>query len=386
MAIVKTESMPTPAALLIAAQERTGLSDFGDEAFREGFELLADEVDALGLAQDSVQTSLHYINTFLDARLLAVAGWKASPSCLAAKIERPLIIAGLVRSGTTALHLLLSLDEQFQVPEHWLAVSPMPRPPRSEWANVPAYQAVAQRVSALIDATPELAADHMMSAEGAEESIYIQAQTFASNFFASAWDIPNYDRWYRRRDETDSYEWLANVLRLIGSGSGQGRWLLKNPTDLFALDAMLNVFPDAMVVQTHRDPVEAIPSICTLLGAGRRSFMGDRADLTALGRRESDFWAVALQRADRARRRAPRQFFDVEFNAFVSNQMETVRRIYDCFGLELTAKTEAAMRAWLAKHPRRPSGGSRYTPETYGLSAEGLMELYRPYRQRRGYV
>jgi hypothetical protein len=378
-------SIPAPEELLHAAQNRTGLSDFGDEAFREGFDLLVEEIDALGFPADTAAASAHHIGRFLDARLMAIAGWKANPSCLDVKIERPLIIAGIVRSGTTALHHLLSLDEQFQIAEHWLTAAPMPRPPRERWADVPSYRLIAKAVADFLEVSPELAADHMMSAEGAEESIYIHAQTFASNLFPSSWDLVDYDRWYRGRDDTASYKWLADVLRLIGSGSGPGRWLLKNPTDLFSMEEVLNVFPDAMIIQTHRDPIAAIPSICSLMYAGRRTFMGERADRVVLGARESRFWVDALERAERARRRAPQQFFDVEFDAFAADQMSTVRAVYDYFGLTLSAAAEKAMRAWLAKHPRRSTAGA-YDPEAYGLSAEALAELYVGYRRRRGYA
>jgi hypothetical protein len=380
-------SIPTPEAILQAAQRRTGLSDFGDPIFREGLDLLVNDVKALDLPADRAAGSVAHMSAFLDARLMAVAGWKANPQCLTTKIERPLIIAGIVRSGTTALHYLLSLDQQFQVPEHWLAVAPMPRPPRAQWDDIPVYRTVAARVAAMVEAAPELAADHMMSAEGAEESIYIHAQTFASNFFSTAWKMPKYDRWYRERDDTSSYRWLADVLRLIGSGTGGSkRWLLKNPTDLFSMNELLNVFPDAMIIQTHRDPVASIPSICSLITEGQKGFMGDRGNPTNIGARESVFWNEALERAAVVRQRVPKQFFDVEFKAFVADQMATVYAIYDYFGLKLSAETESAMRTWLAGHPRRTDSGTRYNPADYGLSAEGLAEIYAGYRKQRGYA
>jgi len=370
--------------MLAAAKARTGLSDFGDPAFREGFDLLLAEITALGLAPAQVAASGAQIGSFLDARLMAVQGWKANPACLNTPIERPIIIAGLVRSGTTALHQLLSLDPQFQGPEHWLAIAPMPRPPRDVWARIPQYRATADRMAAYIAAAPEVSADHMMSAEGVEESLFILAQTFASNMWPSMWDVPGYDAWYRRRDDSDSYRWLADVLRLIGHGSTQ-RWLIKNPTDLFSMQEVLNVFPDAMIVQTHRDPVEAIPSIASLIHAARRVFMGNKADPVAVGRREEAFWALALDRADAARARAPDQFVDVEFRDFVTDQMATVHAIYAHFGLALRPQTETAMQHWLAAHPRRTGPKPSYTPETYGLSAEGLKRTFAAYRARRGY-
>lgn len=370
--------------MLAAASARTGLDDFGDPVFREGFDLLLADIARLYLAPDYAAATARQIGSFLDARLMAVAGWKAHPDCLSAPIARPLIIAGLVRSGTTALHQLLSLDPQFQGPEHWLTRAPMPRPPVGQWPEIPQYRAIADQMAAYIAAAPEMADDHMMAADAIEESIFILAQTFASNMYPSMWAVPHYDRWYRRRDDTASYRWLAGVLRLIGHGDGR-RWLLKNPTDLFSMNEVLTVFPDAMIVQTHRDPVEAIPSIAGLIHASRRVFCGDAARPEDVGRREAEMWRAALERADRARSRAPDQFFDVEFKEFVSDQLATIRAIYRHFGLDLTPETEARMQRWLADHPRRASSGTRYLPETYGLTAAGLRAAFAEYRARRGY-
>lgn len=374
-----------PEAMLAAARARTGLADFGDPAFRDGLDRLLAGIADLDLARPFAAASAAQIGGFLDARLMAVAGWRANPSCLSTPIVRPLIIAGLVRSGTTALHQLLSLDPQFQGPEHWLTVAPMPRPPREDWARIPQYRAIADRMAAYIAAAPEVSADHMMTAEGVEESLFILAQSFASNMWPSMWDVPAYDAWYRGRDDTGSYRWLADVLRLIGHGDGR-RWLIKNPTDLYAMNELLAVFPDAMIVQTHRDPVGAIPSISSLIHASRRVFMGDRATPEAVGRREAAFWAGALDRAEAARAQAPDQFFDVEFRDFVTDQMATVRAIYAHFGLMLSPHTEAAMGGWLNAHPRRSGPAVRYPPETYGLSEAGLRETYAAYRARCGYA
>ena len=374
-----------PEAMLAASAARTGLDDFGDPAFREGFDLLLSDIRALDLAPDSVAASAGQIGQFLDARAQAVAGFKAHPEALARPIERPLIIVGLVRSGTTALHQLLSLDPQFQGPEHWLTLNPMPRPPREHWDEIRQYRAIADRMAAYVAAAPEMAEDHMMSAEGIEESIFILASGFASNMYPSMWEVPRYDAWYRGRDDTASYRWLADVLRLIGLGDSR-RWLLKNPTDLFSLREVLAVFPDAMVVQTHRDPVKAIPSISNLIFAARRVFSGDKADPLEVGRREQALWAEALERAHRVRQETPGHYFDVEFRDFTADQLGTIRAIYDHFGLTLTPATEQAMRRWLDAHPRRGHAGASYKAEDFGLSEGGLRELYAPYRRRRNYA
>ncbi|ATE66504.1 sulfotransferase family protein [Rhizorhabdus dicambivorans] len=374
-----------PEAMLAASAARTGLSDFGDPAFREGLDLLLADIRALDLAEPFVQATAFRIGQFLDARAMAVDGLRRHADVLAMPIRQPLIIAGLVRSGTTALHQLLSLDPQFQGPEHWLTVAPMPRPPRGQWPSIPQYRAVSEGIAAFIASAPEMLDDHMMSAEGIEESLFILATGFASNMWPSMWPVPRYDGWYRDRDDRDSYRWLADVLRLIGKDDDR-RWLLKNPTDLFSLREVLDVFPDAMIVQTHRDPVEALPSICNLILAAQRVFAGERADPEAIGRREAEMWAVALDRAEQVRSQSDNRFFDIEFSDFTRDQLGTVKRLYQHFGLTLTAGTEAVMQAWLDAHPRRAAAGPRYRPEDFGLTAKGLRQRFADYRARRGYA
>jgi len=378
------EERLTSEALLAASSARTGLSDFGDPSFREGLDLLLSDIRALGLDPACVAASAWRIGQSLDTRALAVKGLKERPDVLDRPIREPIVIAGLVRSGTTALHLLMSLDPQFQGPEHWLTVYPMSRPPREAWDSIPEYRAEKASLDAFLAASPEAAEDHMMTAEGIEESLFILGSTFASNMWPSMWEVPNYDRWYRSRDDTDSYRWLADVLRLIGADDDR-RWLLKNPTDLFSLQEVLNVFPDAKVIQTHRDPVDAMPSVSNLIYSARRAFCAGKADKAQVGRREAEMWAQALERAEAVRARSANQVFDVEFRDFTGDQMATIRAIYDAFGLTLTADTEAAMQAWLDAHPRRTTKGPKHDPEDFGLTREGLAERFAAYRERRGY-
>jgi hypothetical protein len=382
---IDSNRLLTPEAMLAASTERTGLSDFGDPSFREGLDLLLSDIRMLDLDPACAEASAYRIGQSLDTRALAVRGFKERPEVLKGAIRQPIVIAGLVRSGTTALHLLMSLDPQFQGPEHWLTVYPMPRPPRDRWNDIPGYRAEKAALDAFLAMSPEAADDHMMTAEGIEESLFILGSSFASNMWPSMWNVPNYDRWYRGRDDTDSYRWLADVLRLIGADDHR-RWLLKNPTDLFSLRELLNVFPDAIVIQTHRDPVDAMPSVSNLIYSARRAFCGDKADPADVGRREAEVWAQALARAEAVRSGSGNVFIDIEFRDFTRDQMGTIRSIYDRLGLALTAQTAAAMQAWLDAHPRRTVKGAKHDPADFGLSREGLAKQFEAYRARRGYV
>jgi hypothetical protein len=378
----------TPEALLQRACRLTGLQDFGSDVDSQGFSLLLAALErSTALSENGRQEAAQEIVDTLVSRLVTEHARKTYPVYLSIAISRPVIITGIPRSGTTALHRLMSLDPQFQGIEQWLARRPKPRPPRSNWADDPDYAEAARVISAMEAATPEAMAAHGLAAGEVDESIFVLKQNFANNIFSSQWTIPAYDAWYRSCDETASYQRLADVMRIIGLHTPERRWLLKNPTDSFALEAVLNVFPDAMIVQTHRDPVEAIPSVASLLLHARRKYEGSEVCARCLILREIDFWAQAMERSAKARERVPGQVFDVEFAMFTADQLGMVRKIYRHFGLELSNTAEAAMQEWLAANPRQVSAGRLgQTAEDYGASTHEITKRYYAYRAWRGYA
>jgi hypothetical protein len=371
--------------LIEEARTASGLEDLGRDDFREGYGRLLDELDFAGLSEAGGVAARYQLVGTLTARLRAVAGFKANPDAIARPIKRPLVITGIVRSGTTALHKLLSMDPQFQGAEHWLTAAPQPRPPREDWLQSPDFQRSKAQLDAMFEIAPEMLEDHDMSVDGVEESLNILAQSFCSNMFPSQFVIPSYDAWYRSSDDTFSYRHFADNLKLIGAREPHRSWLVKNPTDTFSLRQLLNVFPDAMIVQTHRDPVQAIPSIVNLIAGAHRIFRGEEADAEAIFAREQQFWAEAMARADAVKATMPGRVLDIFFNDFVEDQMAVVERIYDHFELSLGAEAEAAMRSWLEANPRRSTTLQRFTPEDYGHRTGELLEIYADYRRHYGF-
>ncbi len=372
--------------LLSEAARRADLDDFGPDSYREGLDRLTSDLDGAGLKPEGEGAARETILAMLAARLKAVAGFKAHPEAMARPIVRPLVITGIVRSGTTALHKLLSMDPQFQGPEHWLCAAPQPRPPRESWAANPDFQRAKAALDAIIEIAPEVLEDHGAAVDDVEESLNILGQSFCSNMYPSQFDIPAYDSWYRSTDDTFSYSYLADVLRLIGAHEPNRRWLIKNPTDTFSMRQLLNVFPDAMIVQTHRDPLQSVPSVCNLLAGAHRVFRGDQTDMAKVYAREQEMWALALEKAEAVKATVPGQVIDIQFKEFVRDQMAAVAQIYDHFGLTLSAEAEGAMRQWLADHPRRSTTMHRFTPEDFGGSTASLLERYKAYREQYGYA
>jgi len=367
------------------ASSQTSLTDFGDEDYRPALRRLLAALDSdPRLTSTGRQFAYGMVLSTLVARLHTEQGWRERPDCLQHAIVRPLVIIGIPRTGTTALHKLLSLDPQFQGLEHWLTEAPMPRPPRAQWAGHPAYQASVAALEAYFTMMPDMRKAHDVVAGEVDECLEVLRQSFTSNRFASSVYVPSFDEWFLTQNELPSYRRYANVLRLIGADEPDKRWLLKNPGHVAQIEALLDVFPDACVVQTHRDPLLAIPSLCSTLHMSRRMFEGDAARADVLGPRECAYWSRAVEDTERVRRSRPAQFHDVHHRDLHADPLGILRGVYAHFELEFESSVEADMRAWLGANPPAKHGEHRYRLETYGIGVQDIERNFGPYRARMG--
>jgi hypothetical protein len=284
------------------------------------------------------------------------------------------------RTGTTALHNLLSQDLQFQGIEKWLTAAPIVRPPRAEWETHPQYQASAAAVEQMIALAPEVMQAHGVMAEEVDECLVPMAQDFTSNWFPSQLDVTLYDHWLLRADETAAFKRYKDVLRLVGLNDDR-RWLLKNPSHVFGVEAMLAVFPDACVVQTHRHPAASLESLVNILSNIIRLYTGEEIDRPARLAREAAFWAEAMRRTIKMQDRFPDRFINVIQPDIRRDPIGVVRKIYNHFGLPLSAETETAMLAWSAKNASKLDGGHNYA----AIHEKGpINEAFAPYIARFG--
>jgi Sulfotransferase family len=371
------------AALHEAAMAQTGLSDFGDDAYRGGLRVLLSALDSdlklAGVYRDRVFGSIAGV---LAARLYAQDGWRRHPECLRATIARPLIITGIPRTGTTALHKALSMDPRFQGLELWLAQTPMVRPPREQWANHPLYRNAVAGLAAVVEVAPLVKTIHDMVADEPDECLNAMVQSFMTIQFPSTLHVPSYHQWFLTQDETPSYHRYANLLRLVGFHDQDKRWLLKNPGHALGIEPLLKVFPDALIIHTHRNPIEAVPSTCSLIDTFRTFYLGEETFPRELGRTHSELWSLGMTRMMKARDRNPAQFHDVEFKDLNADPIGVVRGVYKWAGLTLEAGVENKMAEWLDTHSEGKGGVHRYTAERFGLNERTIREQYREYMAR----
>ena len=368
-----------------SATRVTGLADFGSDDYREGLRVLLESYAAeaaLTPAGSKVQHAL--LRGALVARLLSEAAWRQYPEHAATPITRPVFITGLPRTGTTALHRLLTADPAHQGLELWLTEVPQPRPPRETWPDNPVFATIQEGYRRHSDNRPELGSAHDISAEQVEECWQLLRQSMTSVSFECLAFIPGYSRWLREQDWRAAYRRHRRNLQLIGMADADRRWVLKNPSHLFALPALLEAYPDALVIQTHRDPRTAIASVCSLnaqASAGWSEVF--RADV--VGRTQLELWAGGLDRfmADRAGR-DPAQFLDVRYGEFVADPMGTVAAVYERLGAPLSDAARAAM---TARHGGSGPGARpahRYALADFGLTEATIDERFAGYLAAHG--
>ncbi len=366
-------------ALHAAASAATGLADFGRDDYREGLAraLAAFEAD---LPDDDATraTAFAFCLPALIGRLHSEAGWQQHPACLADRIVRPLVIAGIPRTGTTALHQVLALDPRFQGLESWIIPNPIVRPPRAEWAAHPLYQAAALRAQALERAAPRAIALHRIEPDDVDECLALMMQTFVTNQLPSLLDLPTYDDWYLAQDECSSYRRLADNLRLIGHREREKTWLLKNPTHFLRTGSLLEVFPDACVILTRRDPVRTLVSLSSMLAAYRGDPAPGSPAAKRIGPRQLRVYEQATRHTRAVRAQRPEAFHEVHQEELARDPLAVVRGVYARFALELRPEVEARMKDWIAAQPAREAvlarGRRPEAPEDYGLDADEIRE------------
>ena len=365
------ETFGTYEEIAEAAVRTTGLSDFGGTAHEEGLRILCEDLAGLAeLLPEGNYLQRTMVKGALVGRLLSEHGFAEHPSYVDVPVERPLFVTGLPRTGTTALHRLLAADPANQGLELWLTEVPQPRPARETWDADPIFAALQAAYGDHHVQNPEFMGIHYLDAASVEECWRILRQSGTSVGYESLAYVPNYSSWLSAQDWTDAYRRHKANLQLIGLNDQDKRWVLKNPSHLAGLDAIMKVYPDALVVQTHRDPVVAIASACSLSAeatAGWSSkFVGE-----VIGRTQLDLLARCVARFARERVAYPaEQFVDVQYDDFVADPVGTTRGIYDAFGLDWTPEVDVAVTA-IDNESRR---GGRRPRHRYDLADYGLTE------------
>jgi hypothetical protein len=367
------------------AAQQTGNDDFGPDDYRAGLDVLLMSMDYdPHFTERGRRIAWGEVINALSGRAHAVKSMAENPGFAHQIITRPIVITGVPRTGTTALHKLMAVDPQFQGLQTWLLGAAMPRPPRETWGSHPQFEKTVEQLKRRYEAHPDSRAAHLMVADEVDECCFVLRQSFVSNLWTCGWSAATYDSWWQCQDELAAYQHLSRTLQLIGSNEPDKRWLLKNPGHIANLDLLFAVFPDALVIQTHRDPAKAIPSLCALL-MYRHPVMEEGRDQQRahiMLARETAKWAAAVRDATGVRRAHPDQIVDVIHGDFHRNPLQVIKRIYTFAGLELSPEVESVMLQRIAAKPELSHGVHRYNVADFGMTEDGIRERFGDYTAR----
>lgn len=372
------------AALMAAACKKAGLEDFGAPTFHEGLNVLVGSLDGEArlttIGRIAARTRL--VN-LLETRLRLVDHRKRDAAVARQEISQPVFVLGLPRTGTTVLYGMLAANPAMRSPASWEVARPFP-PTSADRATDPRIAATDKEFDSFRRLVAGIDAIHPLGAQLPQECMALQAAEFASYEYPTTFPVPGYWSWLRRHDMTHAYAFEKMFLQHLQAGHAGERWLLKTPAHLLWLDTLLTVFPDALLVHTHRNPTEVLASVSSLMFTLRNA-MSDGVDPAEVGAAQLDTWSWGLQRAMAVRDRiGGERVIDVHYRDTVDDPMGTVGRIYDHFGWEMTAAVEAGVRGYLAENPRDKHGSHRYLLEDFGLHRGQVDEAFAAYRSRFG--
>jgi hypothetical protein len=376
-----------PTALMTAARSETGLDDFGAADFAPRLDLLCRAMtDEGGFNSAGILQQHALILGLLKNRLLVEDMVARHPEILEERITAPIIICGLPRTGTTHLHNLISADPAIRALPYWESLEPVladrDRPAAGE--PDPRRERTAMALSFLDVALPYFNRMHEMTVDHAHEEIQLLAIDFSTMLFETTAPMPTWRDAYRARDQRPSYAYLRRILQVLQWLRGGTRWVLKSPQHLEQFPALLDTFPDATFVVTHRDPVSVTTSMVTMLAYSSR-LSRDRVDVEGIGHYWADRLERMLRRCAEERDVLPAaQTIDVHFDAFMADDVATVARVYDLAGQTLDDTARAAMTRFMADHPRGKFGAVEYDLAAFGLERPALRRQMDFYVERFG--
>jgi hypothetical protein len=377
----------TVDGVLSDARRKVELSDFGDEGFLEPLEVLVDSINREAQLNPVGHLIIRgRIVGVLANKLVAQDTIQRHPEILDIPVEAPIVVAGLARTGTTMLHRLIAQDPAIRSLASWEAINPAP-PTRKPWRKRdPRFAQAAAAAKGLKYMSPGFFAIHPAEPDAPEEEVILLEQAFLTTTPEAMMNVPAYAEWLEAQNHLPAYRALKRMMQYLqwqrpGIGTDV-RWVLKTPHHQEYFDPLLDVFPKATIVHTHRDPLKTSPSLFSMLTHLQMIFSDDvdphRVASHWLHRIES----MARRTMATRERVSDRGFVDVSYYDVIEDPMPQVARIYEAAGLELSAEARAAMAASRKVNKQHKYGRHRYSLADFGMSRDDVESRIAAYRAR----
>ena len=318
------------------------------------------------------------IQRTLENRLKITELCRRHPEIEQQPIVEPIFVVGPPRTGTTIFHDLLALDTDNRVPLSWEAAYPLPPPEPATYETDPRNAQVDAELDQVDKMVPEFKSMHPMGAQRAQECVSLTSHEFASMIYNVQFRVPLYENWVMGADMTEALRFHRRFLQVLQWKAPRERWALKSPQHIWHIEYLMREYPDARIVQTHRDPARILVSISSLV-ATMRSLCSEEVELADIAAGYASGLVRGYQQmvAYREAGKLPSdQVVDLYFRDFIADQVGTVRRAYEHFGLELSAGAAGAMQAFLDANPADKHGKHSYDLEGIGMNEVEVRKMF----------
>jgi Sulfotransferase family len=362
------------------ARAATGLDDFGSCYYREGLERTVDALNTEAELSEMGQVIQHAtISNALIQRLKVENTYARHPDIDDEVVGGPVFVIGLPRTGTTALSQLVAADPQFRSLRMWESQAPTPPPEAATQHTDPRIAQAEASLEMLNQMFPLMKTLYNSEATAATECQDLMGMSFRTFHFDGAVRVPSYLAWLMDCDMRETYTFHRRVLKLLQWHCPPVLWHLKTPVHMFALDALVQAYPNAKFMWSHRDPANVMGSVCSLIQYVR-SWSSDRDDPEELGAEQLNSWAEAVRRAmDFRKRVGEERFSDVAFSDLQSDPVNTLRASYESLGLVFSETAAGSVERWAATHKPGGRGAHDYDLADFGLTPEGVRERFAEY-------
>jgi Sulfotransferase family len=370
------------ATLIAAATEQTGLADFGDPSFREGLDIL---VAALNSEAKLTEAGSGRVGASIVATLanrLQVEDYlKAHPELLSAPVEKPTFVFGLPRTGTTLAINLLTSDPGRRAFMRWEAFATAPPAAAGELRSDPRYHAERARLEMSLKYVPHISAMHHEDADSSCECQFAMSPTFCSQVYDSQYYIPSYSDWFLNADYRPAFRYHKRLMQLLQQNN-KGHWTFKNPWHPLYLDALTDIYPDAQLVMTHRDPADVVASACSLVYAVRKLYSDDVDPKAVAATSLKTFDAMIDRMTAYEAKRGAGSIYHVQYKELTADPIGEMEKLYANFGEKVTETAAASMQAMLDANPQGKHGKHEYALEDYGLTRDDVYAHFADYIER----
>ncbi|MEL7128340.1 MAG: sulfotransferase [Pseudomonadota bacterium] len=379
----------TPDGIRRSAEKLSGFSDYGSNSYVAGLATLCHALEnEANLNQMGRIVLYRQVVAALAGRLTIVAWEKAFPKQAQAPIVAPLFVIGLPRTGTTILYETLAADPALRAPMTWECRDfALAHTAANDPENDPRVQKLGRQMEQVDKLMPGFTSIHKFGPFIPTECIGLMLLDLASEQFCSLAWLPSYREYLRQVDAASVYDWHKRGLRYLQATQPQKSWMLKSPIHTGYIDALFETYPDAHIIQTHRDPMQVIASVANLYRVGRGGWSDAPYDLKARAAEDARFYADFVQHTVEYRAKNPErasQFYDVAFKNFISDPMKEIEAVHTHFERPLTEDAHTAMSDYLKNRPRDKYGKHVYDKDQFGFTDATYDQVFAGYRAAYG--